>query len=178
MSEALQALYQGDAARGRALLPSDPEVSVHEAAAFGRIDRLRSILTADPSRAAAVNEDGFTALHLAIFGAQPDAAQVLVEHGADVNVRSAGSIAQVPPLGTAVFVRSVPLAQLLLRCGADVDGRGAQGFTALHAAAHNGDLEMARVLLAHGADRQLRDDEGRSAADLASTPELAELLAS
>jgi ankyrin repeat protein len=177
MSEALQALYQGDVARARELLPTDARLTIFEAAAFGRIDRLREILAADPSRTTALSDDGFTPLHLAVFGGQEEAAQVLIDHGADVDRLSNGPIAQVPPLGTAAFVRSLPLARLLLDAGADVDRRGGLGFTALHAAAGNGDLDLARELVARGADPQIRTEDGRTAADLASTDALHELLA-
>src|SRR5689334_9779373 len=82
MSEAMQALYAGDPARGRALLPPDDKLDVFEAAAFGRLDRLAAVLAADPAGASARSSDGFTALHLAIFGCQPEAAQLLIEKGA------------------------------------------------------------------------------------------------
>lgn len=177
MSEALQALYEGDAARARELLPPDGELTIFEAAAFGRIDRLREILAAEPSQATALSVDGFSALHLAIFGDQREAARVLIEHDADVNQLSTSTIAQVSPLGTAAFVRSLPLARLLLDAGADVDGHEQSGFTALHAAAENGDSDLARELLARGADRQIRTTEGKTAADLAANDDLRQLLA-
>jgi ankyrin repeat protein len=72
----------------------------------------------------------------------------------------------VPPLGTAAFVRSVPLARLLLDSGAEVNGRGEGGFTALHSAAQNGDEELARLLLDQGADPRLAAEDGRRPADL------------
>ena len=43
----------------------------------------------------------------------------------------------------------------------------AQGFTALHAAAHNGDAELTRILLARGADPALTTDDGRAALSFA-----------
>jgi 4-hydroxy-4-methyl-2-oxoglutarate aldolase len=119
MSDAVQALYAGDAERARALLGRDDELSVFDAAAFGRIERLRAILQADASQARACSDDGFTALHLAVFGRQEEAARVLIEHGAGLDTRSTGEIARVPPLGTAAFVGSAPLARLLLDAGAD-----------------------------------------------------------
>ena len=177
MSEALQALYEGNVARARELLPPDAELTIFEAAAFGRVDRLRGILAAEPSQVTAVSADGFTALHLAIFGDEGEAARVLIEHGADVNQLSTSTIATVPPLGTAAFVRSVPLARLLLDAGADVDGHERSGFTALHAAAENGDSDLARELLARGASREIRTTEGKTAADLAVNDDLRRLLA-
>jgi ankyrin repeat protein len=165
MSEALQALYAGDAEKARELLPPDDELSIFEAAAFGRIDRLREILDADPAQATALSNDGFTALHLAVFGGQQKAARLLLERGADPNALSTNEAVRVPPLGTAAFVRSVPLARLLLDSGADVNGRGEGGFTALHSAAQNGDEELARLLLERGADKSLATDDGKRAAD-------------
>src|SRR5436190_19857332 len=119
MSEAMQALYEGNAERARELLPPDEELNVFEAAAFGRVERLRGILESDPEQARAFSDDGFTALHLAIFGGQAEALGALIEHRADVNVLSTASIARVPPLGTAAFVRSADLARTLLDAGAD-----------------------------------------------------------
>jgi ankyrin repeat protein len=172
MSEALQALYEGDEERARELLPADDQLTVFEAAAFGRVERLGQILDEDPGQAGAFSADGFSALHLAIFGGQEEAARLLLERGADPNVLSTSEIAKVPPLGTAAFVRSVPLGRVLLDSGADPNGRGEGGFTALHAAAQNGDEELARLLLEHGADPGLTADDGRRPADLG----LAELL--
>ena len=176
MSDALQALYEGDVAGARELLPRDSELTIFEAAAFGRVERLREILAAESSQVTARSVDGFTALHLATFGHQEEAARVLIAHGADVNQRSTGSIAQVPPLGTAVFVRSLPLARLLLDAGADVNGHEESGFTPLHAAAENGDRDLACELLARGADRHIRTSEGKTAADLAVSDDLRRLV--
>jgi ankyrin repeat protein len=153
VSDALKALYAGEVEKARALLPADAELSVFEAAAFGRLERLASILASDPAQARAFSDDGFTALHLAVFAEQEDAARVLIQHGADLDACSRGRIARVPPLGTAVFVRSVPLARLLLDAGADVNGREQGGSTPLRAASENGDEELVRLLLERGADR-------------------------
>jgi ankyrin repeat protein len=168
MSEAMQALYAGDPARARALLAPDDRLDVFEAAAFGRLDRLAAILTQDGTQASARSEDGFSALHLAIFGGQPEAAQLLIARGADLEAVSQGDIARVRPLGTAAFVRSCALAELLLDAGADPDGRGDGGFTPLHAAAANGDAPLIRLLLARGADPGATADDGRTPADLAA----------
>jgi uncharacterized protein len=166
MGEALEALYQGDKQRARDLLGPDPELSVFEAAAFGRLERLAEILREDRSQATAFSSDGFTALHLAIFGGQEESARVLLEHGADPDALATAEIARVRPLGTAAFVRSTPMARLLLDSGADVNARAEGGFTALHSAAEHDDDELARLLLERGADPSLTSDDGKRAADL------------
>jgi ankyrin repeat protein len=165
MSEALEALYAGDGEKARELLRPDDELSAFEAAAFGRLERLRRILDDDPGQAKAQSGDGFTALHLAIFGGQEEAARLLLERGADPNALSTNEAVRVPPLGTAAFVRSVPLARLLLDSGAEVNGRGEGGFTALHSAAQNGDEDLARLLLERGADRSLATEDGKLPGD-------------
>jgi uncharacterized protein len=177
VSEAMQALYEGDVEKANELLPPDHELSVFEAAAFGRTERLIQILDGDASQAAAFSDDGFTALHLAVFANEAEAVRVLIQRGADVNVCSKGPIARVPPLGTAAFVGSTPLAKLLLDAGADVDGHGEEGFTALHAAGQSGNEELVRLLLERGADASVATADGTRAADLAEDEGVRRLLA-
>jgi ankyrin repeat protein len=168
MSEALNALYEGDAERARRLLPPDDRVTVFEAAAFGRDARLGALLAEVPGAATAMSDDGFTALHLAVFAGQERAARTLIEHGADVNACATAAFARVRPLGTAAFAGSLELARILLDAGADVDGRSADGHTALHTAARNGDVRLVRELLSRGADPTARSDRGESPIDLAT----------
>jgi uncharacterized protein len=176
MSEALQALYAGDRERAQALLPPDDELSVFEAAAFGRVERLTEILEADPSQATVFSDDGFTPLHLAVFAEQEETARALIHHGADVNALSTAEIARVPALGTAAFVKSVPLARLLLDAGADANRQGEGGFTALHSAAQSGSEELLMLLLERGADPGVETADGRRAADLTSDEAIRRLL--
>jgi ankyrin repeat protein len=119
VSEALQALYEGDRERAEQLLARDAELPAYEAAAFGRIDRLRQLLEEDPANARSWSPDGFTALHLAIFGGSEEAVRLLVEHGADLDALATSDVARVRPLGTAAFVGRPDLEKLLLEAGAD-----------------------------------------------------------
>ena len=164
----MQALYEGDVERATSLLAPDTELRAPEAAAFGRLERLQQLLGEDPANANAWADDGFSALALAIFGGQEEAARLLIERGADLEAASRHeTIRGIRPIHTAAFVRSAPLARLLLDAGADVNGRGEGGFTALHTAAQNGDVELARLLLERGADPSLATGDGRRPADMA-----------
>jgi ankyrin repeat protein len=64
-------------------------------------------------------------------------------------------LAGFPALWHAVFARDLPLARQLLAAGHPIDGIAAIGGTLLHDAARNGDAEVVRLLLAHGAARFL-----------------------
>ena len=180
MSELLAAVYRGDRARVDELLSSSPALDIFEASAVGRSERVRELLVADPGLVSTWTEDGFTSLHLAAFFRQPETARLLVEHGALVDVVARNEQLRVTPLQSAVAARQEETAALLLERGADPNAQQLGGFTALHAAAQNGDEPLVRMLLAGGADPALATDDGRAAADFAREgghPELAALLA-
>jgi len=79
LSDVLEALYRGDDEQVERLLAAAPELDVFEAAAFGRIDRLRELLDEDPTLANAFGDDGFHPLGLASFFGHVDAARLLLD---------------------------------------------------------------------------------------------------
>jgi len=154
MSELLQAIYRGDQARADELLAGDPELDVFEAAAVGRVDRLRELLDADRSLANAWADDGFQPLGLASFFGHVDAARLLVERGAEVNSASQNDF-KVMPLHSAAATGDpdvrYELAKLLLEHGAEPNARQQDGFTPLMAADQHGDDRLRSLLLEYGA---------------------------
>jgi uncharacterized protein len=165
-SEAMQALYGGDRARGESLLAPGQE-SVFEAAAFGRVGRLEELLSEQPELVRSWSDDGFTPLHLACFAGGAETTRLLVERGAGLEALARASFAQVRPLGTAAFARDGESARVLLEAGADPNGRGEGGFTPLHSAAQNGDAEFVQLLLRFGADSGAAGSDGRTPAAIA-----------
>src|SRR3954469_9225322 len=119
ISPALEALYHGDRDRAESLLAPEDELPAYEAAAFGRIERLRRLLDEDPAAARSWSPDGFTPLPLAIYGGSEEAVRLLLERGADPNALATGDIARVRPLGTARFVGRPDLEEILVEAGAD-----------------------------------------------------------
>lgn len=158
--------YRSNRTVSDALLAADPELDIHEAAAFGYLDRLRERLEEDPSRVVSLSADGYTALHFAAFFAKPEAARTLLEAGAPVDVVAENEM-RVQPLHSAAAGRQVEICRLLLAAGADVNARQAGGFSPLHEAAQNGDPEMVELFLSAGADPDATTDEGRTSADIA-----------
>jgi uncharacterized protein len=166
MSELLQAVYRGDEARVDELLSSDPELDVFEAAAVGRLDRLKDRLAAAPDAMTTFSPDGFTALHLAAFFGRAEAARILLEAGASVDTYTRNPFAN-QPLHAAAAGRQIEICRLLVAAGADVNATQHGGFTPLHEAAQHGDDEMVELFLSAGADPTIVVDDGRTAADLA-----------
>ena len=75
VSALMQARYEGRREIVDVLRPAVGELDVFEAATLGDVPRLRALLASDPGLAKAFSADGFTALHLAAFFAQPEAAE-------------------------------------------------------------------------------------------------------
>jgi uncharacterized protein len=176
LSAVTQARYRGHDDIVGALLDAEPELDVFEAAAVGRIERVRELVESDPALVSAFSPDGFTPLHLAAFFGYPDIARLLVEHGADTQAVARNPM-QVMPLHSAAAARQLEIAKLLVDRGADVNASQERGFTPLHEAAQNGDVELTRLLLERGADRDQAAEDGRRAADFAAARGHEEVLA-
>ncbi len=174
----LLALFHQQRAVADELLAAGPELGVLEAAAAGRIERLRELLDADPDAIRERTPEGFTTLGLAAFLGGPEAVKVLLEHGADPD-DDADNPFGVRPVHAAGAAHDRETMGLLLEAGADPNQRQQGGFVPLHEAAHSDDVEMARLLLAHGADPKLAADDGRDAIRIAAddgSTRVAELL--
>ena len=66
--------------------------------------------------------------------------------------------------------------KLALKKGDDVNGQCVMFGSPLHAAASNGHLEVVKLLVAYGGDAQARDPQGKTAAEVATKPEIVEFL--
>ena len=167
VSAVMQARYHGHAWAAERLADALTELDLFEAAALGRSDRVTDLVAASPEAVRAEAPDGFTALHLAAFFGQLEAAAVLLEHGAAPDA-VAGNGSLLRPLHSAAAGGHAAIVGLLLERGADPNARQQGGYVALHSAAARGDEASVRLLLEHGADPDLRTDDGRRPRDLAT----------
>ena len=117
---------------------------------------------------------GRTLLHDAAHQGNAAAAAWLIGRGAGVDAandcKDRCAESGWTPLHNALRLRPAELVPLLVSRGASIDKATADGRTALHLAAANGNLEGAFVLCRHGADPSRKDARGNTPQDLALKP--------
>jgi ankyrin repeat protein len=172
----MHSLYRGRRDLAELIASKKEALDIFEAAALGRLDRLKQCLRDAASAINSRSKDGFTALHFACFFGQPDAARLLIENGAAVDA-VATNPTQVMPLHSAASSRNLEAARLLLERGAPVNARQQAGWVPIHAAAQNGDGPMVELLLQHGADPKRVNDQGKTSAMVAAEKGHAEIAA-
>ena len=141
LSPVLYALYNGKEGLVDPILDANPALDVFDAAAVGRTRGLEELLDAEPGLATAWSADGFTALHLAAFFGQEDAAKLLLERGAEPNVVARHASIHVTPLHSAAAGSHPAIVKLLLAARRRRQRRAGRRF---HAAALGGEERRPR----------------------------------
>jgi uncharacterized protein len=141
-------------------------LTIFEAAATGKINHVIRLLARDPELVNAFADDGFQPLGLACFFGHYDTAEYLAKAGAQLNSQSRNDLKAAPIHSAAAGLYS-KIVKMLLDLGAEPNLREQGGFTPLHVAAQNDDVDTIRFLLLGGADLSLKSDDGKTAFDLA-----------
>jgi ankyrin repeat protein len=127
-----------------------------DAVRAGDIRTVQTMLGQRPSLATSADDNGRSAILVAVEAGHPRVVDALVAAGADLDVFACAALGRANEL------------DILLGLDPTLATKpGPGGDTALHLAARFGHADAARVLLGHGADRACLDDAGASAADLA-----------
>ena len=143
MKELFEAVRAGDQVRVKELVAANPQLAIFAASILGDVDELDALLTANRSLVGLLSEDGWTPLHLSAFFGKTEAARLLLNKGALVNAKSTNPM-QNMPLHAAAAGRHLELVNLLIEHGAPVNARQHGGWSPLHAAAQNGDIEISQ----------------------------------
>jgi len=118
------------------------------------------VLLSDGAAVNARAKFGWTAIMIAAVKGYTDTVKLLIAHGADVNTPD---IYGWTPLMRATFENRPAVVETLLQVNdIDLDAGDEYGATALHHAAIKAHLQIVRLLLAHGANLQLKDTKGRT----------------
>jgi len=142
----------------------------------GDIAKVKEMLKADASLAQARDERGLSAILKAVYYRQKEIVATLLAAGIELNIFEASATGQTKrvrelfkqdaslvnafssdgfmPLGLAVFFGHGQTVEALLEGGAEVNtaSREAMKVTPLHSAAAAGEVAIARLLIAHGAN--------------------------
>ena len=141
------------------ILRSTPAMcqQIHKAVKDDNVPEVRQLLKNDPDLVLAKDENGFTPLHLAAANGYKDMVDFLLTTKADVNARdNSGST----PLHQAAAAEGehTDIVELLLAHKADVNAADRQGVTPLHYALLADNPDVARSLLNHGANPNVKDN--------------------
>jgi ankyrin repeat protein len=180
LSPLMWSLYTGHRDIADSLLSRLPDdrLTIHEAAATGRLARLTALLDAAAESVNAWSPDGFQPLGLAAFFGQPEAVDLLLARGAEVDTPARHTFG-VTPLQSALASPTPQVARTLVAAGADVNKPQPSGATPLHSAAYIGSIDLVEFLLSRGANLNAQDNQGRTPAQVAQAqnhPEAAALL--
>jgi len=148
------------------LLTLNPELDLFTCCIAGHTVDVVNRIAEDRALLESRSSDGWTPLHLAAFFGHKELAEALLKQGAQVDARSTNTMKNTP-LHAAAAGRQVELMKLLLEHGAHPDATQEGGWTALHAAAQNGDRAMIEVLLANHASLNVRAGNNQGPLDLA-----------
>ena|SRR5438105_6552656 len=148
------------------LIAVGDERDVFESAATGAADRVARLVREDADAVQRHAADGHTALGLASFFGHAEVVRMLLAAGASPDVASRNEM-KVRPLHAATARGDVEIVRLLLAAGADPNAAQQAGFVPLHEAAHANKREIAEALVGAGARTDVKEDRGRTAADLA-----------
>jgi uncharacterized protein len=167
------------------LLARGAEYDICTAAHLGDVERVRSLLDQDPSLANRTSE--YVTYYIGSGTPLPNAAarghigvvSLLLDRGADPNLREEGVAPHGHALYSAVYNGHLELARLLLERGAYVNAQVESSGDALSIALMKSDAKMVELLCAYGAARPVEllayDGDTRTAAAVfAANPALAD----
>ncbi|MCQ2820126.1 MAG: ankyrin repeat domain-containing protein [archaeon] len=109
------------------------------------------------------NDIGMTPLHQAVKVNNLSFVNLLLDYGANPNVKTEWSTGGETPIMIAAANGYYDIAKLLLDNGADPTIRNAGGIPSLHLATMNGHIDLALLIISYGMDPNTRDNFGNNA---------------
>lgn len=165
-SPILVAVYYQKHDVAKALADAAGTLDIFEASALGRVDRLKQLLRENPSLVSTYAPDGFYPVGLAAFFGHLEAVKTLLAAGADIHAAAKNAF-KVQAIHAAVASKNIEIVRAVLDAGADPNAAQQQGFRPMHESGSSGNRALAELLMQHGGDPALKNDEGKSTLDYA-----------
>ncbi len=157
----LLAMYYGQPGMADLLIERGAVPDIFDAAASGRLEIVKKLVSEQPGSANAFAMDGYQPLGLACFFGHRMVVEFLLSKEAEVNSPSHNRM-HVMPLHSAVAHQDLAISRMLLEHGADVNATQADDSAPMHEAAGNGQLEMVQLLIEFGAEVNQKMSDGRT----------------
>jgi uncharacterized protein len=145
-------------------------ISPVSAAAFAGRAALVQLLLDHGGDALTPDDTGKTPIIYAAASGQLEIVKLLLAQHIDINARYANDLTLLMwacgPDDSVAEPQALEVVSTLVDAGAHIDDRDARGRTALMISAEGNHSDIAKLLLAHGADPALQDKAGKRAADL------------
>ncbi|XP_078348823.1 transient receptor potential cation channel subfamily A member 1-like isoform X2 [Oculina patagonica] len=148
----------------------NPEaMDLFEACREGDLAVLHSLLENNMNDLNKVSENGLTPLHYAARNDHGEAVQLLIDHGADPNVKASMENKLLSPLHFACWFNAAEAVATLIDNRANVESCAAFGQKPLHYAVQRASIELVKTLLTRGkANPNGLDNQGFSPLHLAA----------
>ena len=146
---------------------------IHQAAIDGNLDKVKSLLAANPSLVSSrvatnhpnlIRYDGYTPLICAAEKGRKDVVEFLLTHKADV---SATSVNGWTALHAAAYFGNKDVVEVLLSHKANVNAKDLDGYTPLHLASGGRHKDIVELLLTNKADVNAKSVRGETPLHLA-----------
>ena len=130
----------------------------------GKTAELKTLLQLDTSLINYKKSNGFTPFIIATYNGQVDVSKLLIEKGADINAQDRSGNTALMGL---CFNGNVELVKLLINNKVMINTLNFNHASALIFAATFGHVDIVQLLLKAGADKTVKDNNGRTAFDQA-----------
>lgn len=153
-------------------------MDLFEALNLRNLTDINRSIKASENTLSSLNNEGHTALHVAIEKHLFLPTKTLIESGAPLDAQT--TVSKNTPLLLALHIRNTAASELLIAAGANLDIQNSDGDTALMCAVRKGLLTTVQQLLDAGANPDIQNNSGQTAVllsvSLGNSPDITKLL--